>query len=88
MTSTRIEQLQASLAARGLMAPESFADQLSWLMSAPRVTYRRHGKDEELRRPLIHRFAVRGAKSVSCLIAENITRSNSLLARLQARKHG
>lgn len=55
---------------------------ISWSMTAKRVTYRQYGLHGELRRPMIHRFEVPGGVSVTALMAENITRENSLLKRL------
>lgn len=51
----------------------------------PRVSYRRYGLNGEYRRPIIHRFDIKGGDTVMDLMTENITRSNSLLRRLQGR---
>ena len=51
-------------------------------------TYRRYGQNGELKRRMIHRFPAEKLKcdgSMADVLAENITRSNSLLDRLSRR---
>ena len=50
------------------------------------VSFRRYGMNGELKRNIIHRFPAKKLKcesSVTNLMADNITRSNSLLAMLK-----
>ncbi len=70
---------------RQISEAENFAAALSWAFHAKRVTYRCYGKNGELRRPMIHRFEVKGGCTVGAIVANNVTRSNPLFKRLQAR---
>ena len=67
---------------RQISETPSLADAMIWSMRAKRVTYRQYGLRGELRRPMIHRFEVPGGVSMTHLIAENVTRENSLLKAL------
>lgn len=49
------------------------------------VTWRRYGLSGELRRPMVHRFEVKGGDKLIALVAENVTRSNALFHRLSKR---
>jgi hypothetical protein len=46
------------------------------------ITFRRYGFNGELKRPMFHRFEVKGGVSVLDLLTDNITRCNGLLMRL------
>lgn len=49
------------------------------------VTFRRFGQSGELKRPMFHRFEVKGGITRNELLAESIYRNNSLLQRLMGR---
>lgn len=51
---------------------------------AKRITFRYFGDGK--RRPMVHRFEVRGGVSFMDLMAENVTQNNALLRRLTAHK--
>ncbi len=57
--------------------------QKAWGMR--RVTFRTYGMNGEHRRPMFHRFEVKGGVRVLDLIAENVARNNSLLRALMKR---
>lgn len=55
------------------------------LCNEPRITFRIHGMHGELRKAMFHRFPVKGGISQREYIAQNISRSNSLLEALTSR---
>jgi hypothetical protein len=57
------------------------------LSTRRRVSYRRYGLNGEHRRPIVHRFDIKGGDTMMDLIKASITQSNPLLRRLMA-KHG
>lgn len=66
----------------------SFSEIMSNTFAAG-VSFRRYGTNGELKRNIIHRFPAKKLKcesSVVHLMAENITRGNSLLDELKKRK--
>lgn len=56
-------------------------------LHAKRVTFRKYGLAGEKRRPMFHRFEVKGGVSVASLMADNILQSNTLLRRLMGGRH-
>lgn len=58
-----------------------FANFTGWMWTAKRITFRHYGNGNK--RPMYHRFEVRGGVSLSMLMAENVTKSNALFRRLQ-----
>lgn len=53
--------------------------------SRTRVSYRRYGLNNELRRPIIHRFNIKDGDTLGMLMAENVSGSNPLLRQLMNR---
>lgn len=70
---------------RQISDASSYGEAIGWSMHAKRVTYRRYGLNGELRRPMIHRFEVRGGEPVTQLMANSIMQTNGLLKRLMKR---
>ena len=58
------------------------AEYLSNLMRDKRVTYRRHGVNGELRKPMMHRFPVKGGVSVLDAMADQIYQTSPILKLL------
>lgn len=61
---------------------KTFADFIGDTMHSKRVTFRSHGKNGELRKPMVHRFRVKGGISLLELMVQNVTNCNSLFQRL------
>lgn len=49
------------------------------------ITWRRYGKNGELRRPMVHRFEVKGGDKLSVLLVANLTANNQFFKRLCSR---
>lgn len=52
-------------------------------MSAKRVSWRRYGLNGEKRRPIVHRFEVKGGATMMDAFVENLTRNNLLFEALK-----
>lgn len=64
---------------------KSFSQMLHWVMNAKRVSYRRHGNHGELKRPMMHRFEVKGGETLVQALSRNLEYRNTLLQRLMQR---
>lgn len=60
----------------------SFTQLVSRTFKRKCITYRRHGKNGELLKPMHHRFEVKGGHSNLEALTENITTNNPLFKRL------
>jgi hypothetical protein len=70
---------------RQIREASDYKEALHWQLTAKRVTFRYYGDLKQHRRPMIHRFEVKGGMPITSVIAENIMRSSPLLQRLQNR---
>ena len=60
------------------------AELMDSALHRPRVSFRRYGLNGEHRRPIFHRFDIKGGATLAQLMVENVTKNNSLLKRLRA----
>lgn len=51
-------------------------------LSRKRVSFRVYGDRKQYRRPIIHRFDIKGGATVAAVMAENVIRHNSLFRAL------
>lgn len=75
----------ADLPMRQISDAKSFAEAARWSIAAKRVTFRTYGVNNEQRRPMMHRFEVKGGVSIASVMADNLTTASTLLKRLKAR---
>lgn len=60
----------------------TFSELVNHAYSAQRVTYRIHGMHGELRKPMFHRFPVRGGISMRDAMIDTISMRNPLFEKL------
>ena len=65
--------------------PKTLEEIVSFALNGKRVSWRAYGMHGERRRPMIHRFPVKGGDTVAEVMKENLTRTCALLETL-ARK--
>jgi hypothetical protein len=63
-------------------------DFLSDVWRRPHITFRIHGDKGQYRKPMYHRFNVKGGASLVDIMAQNVTRHNALYDRLLKRGRG
>lgn len=64
---------------------KNYGECMAWHLHAKRITFRRYGPHGEMRRPMIHRFEVRGGVSYAESAAEFLFLTNPLLRALSRR---
>lgn len=62
--------------------PATFTEIVDSSLNEPRVSYRVHGQGGELRKPMFHRFPVRGGISMREEMTRTLTMRNPFFERL------
>ncbi len=84
--STKLDDIRADVIASLRLGPKrapiSFTELVRSTYSRNCITYRRHGQNGELLKPMHHRFEVKGGENQSQALVRNLTMNNAFFKRL------